>query len=48
MQRLLTHKTPIMTQRYAHLRDEAPRRGASVMDRIVADAQIKVADGESL
>ena len=32
LQRLLTHKSPVMTQRYAHLRDEALRRasGATV------------------
>lgn len=30
LQKLLTHKTPGMTQRYAHLRDEATRRAASV------------------
>jgi len=30
IQRLLTHKSPAMTQRYAHLRDSALRRAASV------------------
>jgi hypothetical protein len=30
MQELLTHKTPSITGRYAHLRDEAIRRAASV------------------
>ena len=30
LQKLLTHKSPLMTQRYAHLRDEALRRGADV------------------
>jgi integrase len=38
IQRLLTHKDPKMTQRYAHLRDETLRRGASVMARIVTAA----------
>jgi integrase len=30
LQRLLTHKSPQMTQRYAHLRDEALKRAADV------------------
>jgi hypothetical protein len=34
IQRLLTHKTPKMAQRYAHLRDEALRRGAEVVGRL--------------
>jgi len=38
LQKLLTHKSPTMTQRYAHLRDEALRRGAEVMARIAATA----------
>jgi len=35
LQKLMTHKSPIMTQRYAHLRDETLKRGADVMGRIV-------------
>jgi integrase len=38
IQRLLTHKSSAMTQRYAHLRDETLRRGAGVMARIVGTA----------
>jgi len=38
LQRLLTHKSPTMTQRYAHLTDAALKRGSNVMSRIVADA----------
>jgi integrase len=34
LQRLLTHKSPVMTQRYAHLRDEALKAGASQVDNI--------------
>jgi integrase len=30
LQRLLTHKSPVMTQRYAHLADEALKRAADV------------------
>ena len=39
LQRLLTHKSPMMTQRYAHLRDEVLRRGADVMGRIMGEAE---------
>ncbi len=35
LQKLLTHKTPQMTQRYAHLRDEALKRAADVVDDII-------------
>lgn len=41
LQRLMTHKSPMMTQRYAHLRDETLKRGANVMSRIVAVASEK-------
>lgn len=34
LQRLLTHKSPVMTQRYAHLRDEPLKRGAEVASGI--------------
>lgn len=35
LQKLLTHESPQMTQRYAHLRDEALRRAASLADSLV-------------
>jgi integrase len=35
LQRLLTHKSPVMTQRYAHLRDEALRRASNVAGEII-------------
>ena len=35
LQRLLTHKSPVMTQRYAHLRDEALRRAAKLAGALV-------------
>lgn len=38
LQKLLTHKSPAMTQRYAHLRDEALQRAASVADNLFSDA----------
>ena len=38
IQTLLTHKSPQMTMRYAHLKDAAQKRGANVMTRIVRQA----------
>ena len=38
LQRLLTHKSPQMTQRYAHLRDEALKEASSVAADIVNGA----------
>lgn len=35
LQRLLTHKTPAMTARYAHLRDDAMQTATGVMDDIM-------------
>jgi integrase len=35
LQKLLTHKSPIMTQRYAHLRDEALKRASDVAAEII-------------
>ena len=35
LQKLLTHESPQMTQRYAHLRDEALRRAASLADSLL-------------
>jgi len=34
LQKLMTHKSPKMTQRYAHLRDDALKSGASQIDNI--------------
>jgi integrase len=36
LQKLLTHKSPMMTQRYAHLRDDILRRGSEVASDIMA------------
>jgi len=36
LQRLLTHNSPQMTQRYAHLADEALQRAAAVADKLFA------------
>jgi len=38
LQKLLTHKTPLMTQRYAHLRDEALRRASEVASDLIKAA----------
>ena len=38
LQKLLTHKSPVMTQRYAHLRDEALRSASTLAGQIIADA----------
>ncbi len=37
LQRLLTHKSPVMTQRYAHLRDEALKAASSVAVDVISD-----------
>lgn len=37
LQKLLTHKSPLMTQRYAHLRDEGLRRASNLAGEIVRD-----------
>lgn len=38
LQKLLTHKSPEMTQRYVHLRDEALRRASDAVDDILSDS----------
>jgi len=38
LQKLLTHKSPLMTQRYAHLRDEALKRASSLAGDIITQA----------
>jgi integrase len=42
LQRLLTHKDPRMTQRYAHLRDEALKRGSEVATDILKNIREKI------
>lgn len=37
LQRLMTHKSPSMTQRYAHLRDEALKKASEVATNLVSD-----------
>lgn len=38
LQKLLTHKSPLMTQRYAHLRDDALKRGADLASKIISQS----------
>jgi integrase len=38
LQKLLTHKSPDMTMRYAHLRDEALRRAADLAGQLIGQA----------
>ena len=38
LQKLLTHKSPVMTQRYAHLRDEALKNASSLAGQIIEQA----------
>jgi len=38
LQKLLTHKSPQMTQRYAHLRDETLKRASDLAGSLVAEA----------
>lgn len=45
LQKLLTHKHPRMTQRYAHLADEALTRAANVAGSIITQAATKADEG---
>jgi hypothetical protein len=38
LQKLLTHKSPQMTQRYAHLRDEALKKASDLAGSIIEQA----------
>ena len=38
LQKLLTHKSPVMTQRYAHLRDETLRKASNLAGDIINEA----------
>jgi len=43
LQRLLTHKSPQMTMRYAHLRDDVLRKAANLAGQIISSAASKEA-----
>lgn len=47
LQKLMTHKDPKMTQRYAHLRDQALKKASGVADRIIRETPRK-GDGTSV
>jgi site-specific recombinase XerD len=38
LQKLLTHKNPLLTQRYAHLRDDALKRASNLAGELVNEA----------
>lgn len=44
LQKLLTHKSPLMTQRYSHLRDEVLQRASNLTGNIVDDAVKNVSE----
>lgn len=44
LQKLLTHKSPLMTQRYAHLRDETLKRASNLAGDIINEAGSKKDD----
>ena len=48
LQKLLTHKSPQMTQRYAHLRDETLKRAAGTADDIFKQVTGNNGDVKSL
>jgi len=45
LQKLLTHKSPIMTQRYAHLRDEALKKASNLVGELVNEAVKQAGQG---
>jgi site-specific recombinase XerD len=46
LQKLLTHKSPQMTQRYAHLRDEALRKASNLAGELIKQAKENKASNE--
>jgi len=44
LQKLLTHKSPVMTQRYAHLRDDALKRASGLAGDIINEVVNKKDD----
>lgn len=47
LQKLLTHKSPIMTQRYAHLRDDTLRKASTLAGNIIQQAAEKAEDRQN-
>ena len=48
LQKLLTHKSPVMTQRYAHLRDETLKRASDLAGELVNEVLKKKENGTNL
>jgi len=44
LQKLLTHKSPIMTQRYAHLRDDSLRQAAALAGNLIIEQAASAED----
>jgi integrase len=42
LQKLLTHKSPVMTQRYAHLRDEALKKASGIAGLLISEAMAEI------
>lgn len=47
LQKLLTHKSPVMTQRYAHLRDDTLRKASTLAGNIIQQAAEKAEDHQN-
>jgi integrase len=47
LQKLLTHKSPLMTQRYAHLRDETLKKASNIAGSIINEAVASMAKAAS-
>lgn len=48
LQKLLTHKSPMMTQRYAHLRDETLKRASNLVGELIDQAVGNMKEEEKL
>ena len=48
LQKLLTHKSPIMTQRYAHLRDETLKNAAHLAGSLIQKARQSTKNKEAI
>jgi integrase len=44
IQKLMTHKSPQMTQRYAHLRDETLQKASDLAGEIIGGVKKKTSD----
>ena len=44
LQKLLTHKSPLLTQRYEHLQDDTLRKAANLAGDLIQGARENIAD----